>query len=146
LILENLIKEFKERNISFTCIKLNDTTDKMIDIMKKYHSDIEVTDLSKATQTKTAEEVTKMFVDSASYILRATVEKKKGKKSVDKSTKKPLWDLSKLEISDYFSCISYLKVEKIEGNQITVKNYNGGKWLISKDLLERDMWSGEHFE
>jgi hypothetical protein len=74
------------------------------------------------------------------------VEKKKGKKSVDKSTKKPLWDLSKLEISDYFSCISYLKVEKIEGNQITVKNYNGGKWLISKDLLERDMWSGEHFE
>jgi hypothetical protein len=79
LILEDLIKEFKDRNISFTCIKLNNSTDKMIDIMKKYHSDIEVTDLSKATQTKTAEEVTKMFVDNASYILRATVEKKKGK-------------------------------------------------------------------
>ena len=84
--------------------------------MKKNHSDLEVTDLSKVTQTKTAEEVTKMFVDSASYILRAAVEKKKGKKSVDKSNKKPLWDISKLDINDYFSCISYLKVEKIEGN------------------------------
>jgi hypothetical protein len=49
LVLEDLIKEYKNRNISFTCIKLNNSTDKMIDIMKKNHSDLEVTDLSKAT-------------------------------------------------------------------------------------------------
>lgn len=76
-----------------------------------------MTDLSKATQTKSAVEVTKMFVDSASYILRATIEKK-GKKSAGSKnpSKKPLWDPKKLEVGDYFSCISYLVVEKIDGN------------------------------
>ncbi len=39
---------------------------------------------------------------------------------------KPLWDPKKLEVEDIFSCISYLKVLKIEGNTITVKNQLGG--------------------
>ena len=38
----------------------------------------------------------------------------------------PLWDPKKLELEDIFSCISYLKVLKIEGNTITVKNQLGG--------------------
>jgi hypothetical protein len=40
-----------------------------------------VTDLSNASKTKSAEEVTKMFVDSSSYILKATIDKKKLKTS-----------------------------------------------------------------
>jgi hypothetical protein len=59
---------------------------------------------------------------------------------------KPLWDPKKLEVDDIFSCISYLNVQKIEGNTITVKNQVGGSWIISKDLLERDMWSADHFD
>lgn len=59
---------------------------------------------------------------------------------------KPLWDPKKLEVDDIFSCISYLNVQKIEGNTITVKNQLGGSWIISKDLLERDMWSADHFD
>ncbi len=35
---------------------------------------------------------------------------------------------------------------KIEGTQVTVNNSNGGSWLISKDLLVRDMWSSDHFD
>lgn len=27
-----------------------------------------------------------------------------------------------------------------------MKNQLGGSWIISKDLLERDMWSADHFE
>jgi hypothetical protein len=45
-----------------------------------------------------------------------------------------------------FSCISYLNVEKIDGAQVTVKNQLGGNWFISKDILERDMWSADHFD
>ena len=57
-----------------------------------------------------------------------------------------MWDPKKLEVDDYFSSISYLKVTNIDGNKITVINQLGGSWFISKDLLERDMWSADHFD
>lgn len=112
-----------------------------------------MTDLVHATKNKSAEEVNKMFVDSASYILRATVGggkpgakgSAKDKRNTVKSGK-PLWDAKKLAVEDMFSCISYLKVEKIDGAQVTVKNQLGGAWFISKDILERDMWSADHSE
>lgn len=90
-----------------------------------------------------------MFVDSASYILRATVG---GKTSTSKaaartaSKGKPLWDEKQMQVGQNFSCISYLRVDSIEGDKITVKNHLGGAWFISKDLLVRDMWSGDHFD
>ena len=34
----------------------------------------------------------------------------------------PNWDKAKLAVGDHFSCISYLKVTKIEGNKISVQN------------------------
>jgi hypothetical protein len=100
----------------------------MIDAMQKNHPQCQVTDLASATATKSAEEVTKMFVESASYILRATIGGKpnaKGGAADRKAAKqgKPLWDPKKLAVGDYFSCISYLKIEKIEGNKITVNNH-----------------------
>lgn len=121
----------------------------MIKAMQENHPGCQVTDLAHATQTKSSEEVTKMFVDSASYILRATVGGKtsaKGKDSVRKATKsgKPLWDPKKLVVDDVFSSISYLKVTDIDGNKITVKNHHGGSWFVSKDLMVRDMWSSDH--
>lgn len=56
---------------------------------------------------------------------------------------KPLWNRDQLSVGDHFSSISYLKVQKIEGNTITVENSLGGSWIISKDLLVRDAWSAE---
>lgn len=145
LELEPLMKEFQQKGIEFTCIKLNEECNKMIKAMQESHTGLVVTDLAQATKTKTAAEVTKMFVDSASYILRATVSGGK-KKSPKKSTDKPLWNPKKLQVGDNFSCISYLNVLKIDGNQITVKNHLGGEWFITKDLLVRDSWSADHFE
>lgn len=93
-----------------------------------------------------------MFVDSASYILRAKVGGKAGGKAsaggkrTTIKTGKSLWDAKQLIVKDIFSCISYLKVLKIEGNHITVQNQLGGQWFISKDILEREMWSADHFE
>lgn len=108
-----------------------------------------VTDLEQATKTKTASEVNTMFVDSASFILRATVGKSGAKRGAGRKgakTGQPLWDSKKLQLGDYFSCISYLKVETIDGNKITVNNHLGGSWLMSKDILEKEMWSADHIE
>lgn len=151
--LEPLMREFKKENIAFTVIKLDNNCDKMIKAMQENHDTVQVTDLVHATQTKSAEEVTKMFVESASYILRANVGGKPGDKPGAKGSKrdtvksgKPLWDPKKLGVKDIFSCISYLTVTNIEGTMITVKNQLGGSWFISKDILQRDMWSADHFE
>lgn len=56
---------------------------------------------------------------------------------------KPLWNREKLQVGDHFSSVSYLKVQKIEGETITVENSLGGSWIMSKDLLLRDAWSAE---
>jgi hypothetical protein len=45
----------------------------MIKAMQDTYPALNITDLSNAVNTKSAEEVTKIFVDSASFILRATV-------------------------------------------------------------------------
>jgi len=149
LKLESLMDEFAKKEIAFTVIKLDDNCNKMIKIMQEHHSALQVTDLANATKTKSSAEVTKMFVDSASYILRAVVGGKTSAKSPKRTTKKtgkPLWDPKKLAENDIFSCISYLRVTNIEGNQITVKNQLGGSWLISKDLIEKEMWSANHYD
>jgi len=65
----------------------------MIKVMEENHPDLVVTDLVNAQKTKSFEEVTKMFVESASFILRATVQGK-GKNNLSK--KEPLWDITKL--------------------------------------------------
>lgn len=61
---------------------------------------MQVTDLANAERTKSSTEVTKMFVESASYILRATVGGAKGEAKGGKADKrskasgaKPLWDI-----------------------------------------------------
>jgi len=123
----------------------------MINAMKENHSNLDVSNLADAVKTKSAEEVTKMFVDSASYILRATIDKKTGRKSSKESEKKAvntenLWDPKKLAVDDLFSSVSYLKVTNIEGNRVTVKNQLGGSWFITKDIMEKHMWSADHYE
>jgi hypothetical protein len=35
----------------------------------------------------------------------------------------PNWKKDKLVVGDHFSCISYLKVTKIDGNKISVQNH-----------------------
>jgi len=143
------MKEYYKKDFAFTCVELASYTKKMVKIMKECHPGLQITDLADASKTKSAAEVTKMFVESASYILRATVGGKKSpaasKRKAAKSGK-ALWDDKKLKVDDFFSCISYLHVTKIDGNQITVKNHLGGSWFITKDILLRDMWSGDHFE
>lgn len=43
------MKEFESKKIEFTMIKLNKSTDKMIEVMKQSHKGMTVTDLAAAT-------------------------------------------------------------------------------------------------
>ena len=148
LVMEDLMAEFYQKQISFTCIKLNDRSDKMIKMMKENHPDLQVTDMAEAVKGKSSVEVDKMFVDSACVILRDKVGGKDlaGKKRTTKNKGKPKWNPKKLEVSDIFSNITYLQVKKIEGNMVHVANHSGGSWIISKQLLSRDMNSADHFD
>ena len=114
--------EFYKNKISFTCIKLNDMSDKMMKIMKEHHPDMQITDMAKASIGKSAEEVNKLFIESASVILRDKVGGKDATGAKRTATKmgKPLWNPKKLEVKDIFSNITYLKVNKIDGNMISV--------------------------
>ena len=108
-----------------------------------------VTDLSHACATKTQAEVTKEFVNAASFILSAAVGggDGKGKKAAAKKIKrtgKPLWDPAKFEPKQWFSQTAYLQVTEIAGNKITVENSFGNTLYVSKDILE-GMYSGDHF-
>lgn len=89
----------------------------------------------------------KLFIDSASVILRDKVGGKDASGAKRTATKKgkPLWDPKKLEVKDIFSNITYLQVKKIDGNMISVQNHYGGSWIISKNLMARDMDSADHF-
>lgn len=44
--MEDLLKEFCKKDIEFTVLKLNSYCDKMIDIMKECHQELEVNDMS----------------------------------------------------------------------------------------------------
>jgi len=148
------MREFAKKSILFTFVKVNESCNRMIKVMEENYNPcgntMNVTDLSKACQTGSKEEVTKAFVNAASFILSAAVgggDGKKGGKAAKpvQRTTKPLWDTKKFEKDQFFSQTAYLHVTEIAGNRITVENSFGNKLYVSKDILE-GMYSGEHFK
>lgn len=49
IVIEDLMKEFCKKEIDFQVIKLNNSVDKMIEVMKASHQEVEVTDMSGAS-------------------------------------------------------------------------------------------------
>lgn len=70
----------------------------MVKAMEESYPGLQITDLSDAVKNKSAEEVTKMFVDSTSFILRAAIGKADGKKVAADKIRVPLWNSSKLAV------------------------------------------------
>ena len=94
----------------------------------------------KMTKAPTVEELKKSML----FILRADNSGPSNQNNRSANNKlKPLWNREKLQANQYFSSISYLQVQKIEGDTITVQNSLGGSWMMSKDLLVRDAWSAD---
>lgn len=146
------MRDFGKRNILFTFVKVNESCNAMIKVMEENYNlsgnTMNVTDLSQACQNKTKEEVTKAFVDAASFILSAAVGGgKKGGKAAKKvkRTTDPLWDMKKFELKQYLSQTAYLEVKEIAGNRVTVENSFGNALYVSKDILE-GMYSADHYK
>ena len=133
---------FCARKICFSVVKVNKNCDKMLKVMQGHYNtpamSLKVQDLSDAIKYKSHEEVTKEFVNAASFILSAAVSSKGQKQE-------PLWDTKQFAEGQWFSQQTYFTVKEIEPKGITVKNSFGERFIVSKDILEK-MDSASHFE
>jgi hypothetical protein len=87
------MRVFAARAINFNIVKVNKECDKMIKVMEdnynSHNRTLGVSDLAHAVQTKTSAEVTKDFVNAASFMLSVAL----GGKKKAKARKEPaLWD------------------------------------------------------
>jgi hypothetical protein len=143
--LEEMMRKMKELNVNLTFIKLTVHTDKMFEKMSHAYNDskfkLELTDMDQSNlQGKTKEDIDKAFIDKASFIISTKVANK-GKK-VEK--KDPLWT-GEMEVGQWFSSTNYIKIDKVESGKVEVISANGGKWSMSKDLVQK-MDSADHFD
>jgi hypothetical protein len=90
------MKTFAAKNINFTIVKVNENCNTMIKVMQENYDNpslkMNVTDLADAVKNKTSDEVTKAFVNAASFMISVALggTGKSGEKFVRKGT--PLWD------------------------------------------------------
>jgi hypothetical protein len=88
--------QFKKKMINFNIVRVNNTVDKMINVMRASYDNLDrkiiVTDLEASVKNKTHAEVTKEFVMATSYILSVAVGGKAHKKVSKKIDSEPLWD------------------------------------------------------
>jgi hypothetical protein len=146
------MKQFADMEINFSLIRVNDSCDKMIKVMRSSYDSanrkLEVQDLAKAINTKTNAEVTKDFVAATSFILSKAIAVKgrgRGKKAAAAVVSDPLWDTKQFEIGQWMSSLAYYNVKAIDRNTITVQNSFGNELQVSKDILEK-MHSANHYE
>ena len=99
-IIQDLTKEFADKNINFTMVKVNKDCDQMIGVLqavyKKSGKTLNVTDLADAVKNLSQAEITKKFVEGMSFMLSTTLGSgKTASGSVGrpvKRTTQPLWD------------------------------------------------------
>lgn len=100
--IQNQMKIFADKKINLSVIRVNNKCDKMIEVMKANYDTadlkLNVSDLQQALLKKSAAEVTKDFVNAASFILSAAVGI--GKKAVKTEN---LWDPKQIAIGQYLS-------------------------------------------
>ena len=143
------MRDFARRGIGFTFVKVNENCNKMIKVMQENYDPsghtMNVSDLAHACATKSQADVTREFVNAASFILSAIVgDGKKSPIKKFKRTTKPLWNPKSFALSQWFSQTTYLKVKEISADKITVRNAHGNTLYVSKDILE-GMYSADHF-
>ena len=96
--------------------------------------------MAKAASSRTSKTQKQLKVSTASKTI------KKADKKTDAPKKETKWNHSKVRDGDYFSCHQYMKVEKINGRDITLRNERGEVVEIDKNCLNEDSYSADHFE
>lgn len=151
--LQEQMERFAAQNIQFTFFKLTDKTDLMQKVMQKHFNlknsqmELAIADMEESVRTKSIQAVDAEFIKAASFMLSATVQKKKKQSARQKEAEeaKVLWSGDQLATDQYLSQTAYVQVQEIEGNRVTVVNQYGKKMFYSRDILE-NMWSADHYE
>ena len=146
------MKEFAQRNINFTAVKVNEESNLMIGVMKASYDSVgalqlNVTDLANACAKKSQAEVTKDFVEASSYIISAAVGGADGKIGGGRIVARggdPLWDTNQFAVKQFLSQTSYYNVTGILGDRVTIQNQYGNMLHVSRDIIEK-MASASHF-
>ena len=116
------MKTFAAKNINFTIVKVNNSCESMIKVMQANYDSpslkMNVTDLADAVKNKSSAEVTKAFVNAASFMLSVALggTGKSGEKFVRKGS--PLWDTKQLAPQQWLSQTAYLTVKDITKSHI----------------------------
>jgi len=86
------MKDFAKQDINFTIVRVNKDCDQMIKVMETIYQNngkkLNVSDLADACKNLSAADVTKKFVEAASFMLSTTLGGTSGK---GKRTGDPLW-------------------------------------------------------
>ncbi len=98
------MKEFAKKRITFTAIKVNEISNKMIEVMQQNYDSVGdlkfiLTDLAKSSSLGNQAQVTKDFVAKASFILSKTL----GSGTAAIKRTKALSDISKLDVGQCLS-------------------------------------------
>lgn len=70
----------------------------------------------------------------------------KGNSKAIKKDEKAKWDLKKVKKGDFFSCLQYMRVDKINKDTVELINQHGESLAINKNILEKDSFSADHFK
>ncbi len=98
-MIQDLMKDFAAKHINFTIVRVNKDCDQMIkvlgDVYKSQGLALNVTDLALACKNLSQAEVTKKFVEAASFMLSTSLGGTSDK-GTGKRAGQPLWDAGKL--------------------------------------------------
>ena len=95
------MKNFAAKNINFTIVRVNNSCDRMIKVLEGVYKTcgmvLNVTDLADACKNLSQAEVTKKFVEAASFMISTSLGGSAGAAAVKRTTQ-PLWETSKLAV------------------------------------------------
>ena len=102
------MKDFAKQDINFTIVRVNKDCDQMIKVMETIYQNngkkLNVSDLADACKNLSAADVTKKFVEAASFMLSTTLGGTSGK---GKRTGDPLWAANQLTAGQVLSQAAY---------------------------------------
>ena len=144
--LEQTMLQLVQLQVHLTCIKLTKHTDKMFEVMANTYNNDEFTlELTDMDQSKlkgvSKEDIDKAFIESATSFIMS--KKDKGNRRAVKLL--PRWE-GEIEVDQWFSSTSYVKVLSVKGQEVEVKSVAGGHWVITGLSLLHKMESADHFD
>ena len=86
-----------------------------------------------------------LIIAGVKYVLKNAQNKKYEWENEDLNPKR-LWNPKVLGLGDFFSYTNYIRVVGFKDKLVEVEDFNGKKFYISRDIIENEMYSADHFD